>query len=115
MKIQLIRNATLLVEYGGIHFLRAMPNDWSLVSVHIDIAPEIAAKLKEIWKAAKTTACFDVLAWQGADILFCEAKRRRRDKLTDAQMRFIEGALVCDISPDSLLLVEWEEGARSGA
>ena len=64
--------------------------------------------LKKIWVAAGTKACFDVFAWRGDKILFCEAKRIGKDKLTKAQPRFIEGALACGISVESLLVVEWD-------
>ena len=63
--------------------------------------------LRAIQKAGKTRACFDVLAWRGDQILICEAKRRGKDSLTKAQLRFIEGALSCGIAPEYFLIVEW--------
>jgi hypothetical protein len=67
--------------------------------------------LKTIWKTAKTSACFDVFAWRDDQILFCEAKRKGKDRFTVAQVRFIEGALASGILPESLLVVEWTEAA----
>ena len=93
--------------YGGTHYLRTMPKAWSLGSEHIAIPADKEALLKKIWTTAKTTACFDVLAWRGDQLLFCEVKRTGKDKLTDAQVRFIKGALACGIPPASLLIVEW--------
>jgi len=48
----------------------------------------------------ETTACFDVFAWHENEILFCEAKEARKDRLTRGQEKFIEGALICGVSPD---------------
>lgn len=93
--------------YGGTHYLRTMPNEWKLGSEHVSIPADKEELLQKIWKTAKTTACFDVLAWNNGQILFCEAKRAKKDRLTDAQLRFIEGALACGISVKSLLIVEW--------
>ena len=100
--------------YGGTHYLRSMPKKWSLRSEHISLPTDKEAILKHIWRTARTAACFDVFAWQGSEVLFCEAKRQRKDKLTDAQVRFIEGCLICDIRPESLLIVEWTDISAQG-
>lgn len=93
--------------YGGTHYLRTMPNEWKLGTENVSIPAEKEALLKQIWKTAQTTACFDVFAWRGDEILFCEAKRLGKDKLTNAQLRFIEGTLACGISAKTLLIAEW--------
>ena len=93
--------------YGGTHYLRTMPNKWILSSEHVSIPKDKEELLQSIWKTAKTTACFDVFAWHNDRILFCEAKRTGKDRFTDAQVRFIEGAIECKVSPESLLVVEW--------
>ncbi|OGF67140.1 hypothetical protein A3B01_01525 [Candidatus Nomurabacteria bacterium RIFCSPLOWO2_01_FULL_41_52b] len=94
--------------YGGVHFLRSMPNTWSLKSEHIQIPADKEDLLKRIWKAGDTRACFDVLVWSGADIFFCEAKRLKKDRLNEAQKKFIQGALACGISPSQFLIAEWD-------
>ena len=95
--------------YGGTHYLRSMPKGWTLKSEHVSIPEDKEELLRKIWKAGKTTACFDVFARRGDSVLFCEAKHAKKDKLTRAQLRFIEGALACGILPDSLLIAEWDE------
>jgi hypothetical protein len=94
--------------YGGIHYLQDMPTDWKLHSSHVAIPAEREALLKKIWEKGKTTACFDVMVWKDDQVLFCEAKRKGKDRLTDAQYKFIEGALECGVSPEQLLIVEWD-------
>lgn len=94
--------------YGGIHYLQDMPADWKLQSGHVAIPAEREALLKRIWEKGKTTACFDVMVWKDDQILFCEAKRKKKDRLTDAQYKFIEGALECGIRPEQFLIVEWD-------
>jgi len=95
--------------YGGTHYLRSMPKAWNLKSEHISIPQDKENLLKKIWKTAKTKACFDVLAWHDDQLLFFEAKRKGKDKLTPGQIKFIKGALGYGISPESLVIVEWEE------
>lgn len=94
--------------YGGIHFLKDMPTSWKLSPHHISIPPDKEALLQNIWKTGKTTACFDVFVWRDNEILFCEGKHKNKDKLTNAQTKFIEGALVCGVSMQSLMIVEWD-------
>ena len=95
--------------YGGTHFLRTMPREWNLESEHVLIPVDKERLLKTIWKAAKTSACFDVFVWRGDQVLFCEAKRVGKDRFTAAQVHFIEGALACGIPQESLIVVEWSE------
>jgi len=95
--------------YGGTHYLRNMPHAWSLKSEHTSIPEDKEELLQRIWKTAKTTACFDVFAWHGNQLVFFEAKRTGKDKLTSAQIRFIQGALTCGVPPEALLIVEWED------
>lgn len=96
-------------SYGGTHYLRSMPKAWNLQSEHISIPQDKEDLLQKIWKTAKTTACFDVLVWHDNQIVFFEAKRTGKDKLTSAQIRFIEGALACGVLPESLIITEWKE------
>jgi hypothetical protein len=84
-----------------------MPKSWSLRDEHVSIPAEKEDILKRVWQTASTTACFDVFAWKDSEVLFCEAKRQGKDNLTDAQLRFIEGALACGIPLSSLLIAEW--------
>lgn len=101
-------DAVWIETYGGTHYLRSMPNGWNLRSEHISIPQDKEDLLKKIWKQSKTTACFDVLAWDHNDnIIFIEAKQFKKDKLTQPQLKFVKGALDCGISPDNLLIVEW--------
>lgn len=95
--------------YGGTHYLRSMPQAWSLKSEQVSIPQDKENLLKKIWKTAKTRACFDVLAWKGDKVVFFEAKRYGKDKLTSAQEKFIEGALAFGVPVESLAIVEWRE------
>lgn len=101
-------NGIWVETYGGIHFLKDMPTSWKLLSHKISIPSDKEALLRNIWKTGKTTACFDIFAWKGDEILFCEDKHKGKDKLTNAQTKFIEGALSCGIPAESLMIVEWE-------
>jgi len=66
-------NGVWVSAFGG-HFLNAMPKNWSLREQHVSIPEEKEAILKRIRRTSGTKACFDVFAWKGSDLLFCEAK-----------------------------------------
>lgn len=95
--------------YGGKHYLNSMPNDWKLNS-DIKIPAEKNELISKIQKAGATSACFDVVVWVGDRTIFVEAKRLKKDRLTDAQKRFIEGAIRCAISTSNFLILEWDFG-----
>ena len=101
-------NGVWVETYGGAHFLKDMPTDWKLSSHNVSIPSDKETLLKNIWKAGKTTSCFDIFLWKDNEILFCESKNRGKDKLTKAQTKFIEGALSCGVSTESLIIVEWD-------
>lgn len=93
--------------YGGVHFLKDMPSSWKLINNNAKIPQEKEDLLINIWKTGKTTACFDVFVWKDNEIIFFEGKHKGKDRLTNAQLKFIEGALSCGISTKSLIVVEW--------
>jgi hypothetical protein len=95
--------------YGGLHYVQTMPNSWSLKERHVAIPSDKEARLQQIRQKARTKGCFDVFAWRGDEVLFCEAKRAKKDRLTKPQHRFVEGALACGIPWSSFLIVEWSE------
>jgi hypothetical protein len=102
-------NAVWIETYGGTHYLRSMPNNWNLQSEHISIPQDKEDLLKRIQRQSKTTACFDVLAWDCEDnIIFLEAKHFKKDKLTKPQLKFIKGVLDCGFNPDNFIIVEWD-------
>ncbi len=94
--------------YGGTHFLNSMPQGWSLKPEHISIPENKENLLKKIWHAGQTKACFDVVVWRDDQILFCEAKRSKKDRLTEAQKKFIQAAITCGIRLSALIIIEWE-------
>ena len=85
-------------------FLQSMPASWQFDSDFV--MPEDKFSIF----ASIGGACLDVMAWRGADLLFCEAKRHRRDKFKAPQLRFIEGALARGIPREAMLVVEWSVG-----
>ena len=105
-------NGTWVETYGGIHFLNEMPIGWKTSKHNISIPSDKEKILRDIWKAGKTTACFDVFLWKDNEILFCEGKHKGKDRLTNAQTKFIESVLAYGISPKSLIIVEWDYKSR---
>jgi Holliday junction resolvase len=71
------------------------------------LPPHIDEIRLAIWKAGKTSACVDIIAWRGERLLFIEAKRSKRDRPTKAQLKFIEAALSLGFTSDNFLFVEW--------
>jgi hypothetical protein len=101
-------NGVWVETYGGCHFLEVMPKSSKLSEYSVVLPEDKKVLLEKIWQTGKTKSCFDIMAWKGDDIIFCEAKRKGKDKLTVAQIKFIKAALVCGISTNQLLIVEWK-------
>lgn len=102
-------------SYGGVKFLRDMPQDTSLSNA-VALPPERQVLFDKIQVTAGIKGgCFDVMAWQGDLVLFLEAKRRGHDRLRDSQRRWIKGVLSIGLTTDALMIVEWEfSGTKRG-
>jgi hypothetical protein len=79
----------------------------SRTSPGVEIPADIESRLRDIQNAAKTRACFDVLAWRGDQLLFIESKWAGHDRPTPGQRRF---APVARKAGARLLVVEWSLG-----
>jgi hypothetical protein len=86
-------------SYGGIKFLREMPEESSLSVGRVTLPDDQALLLDRISKRlGGRGGCFDVFAWQNGDVIFCEAKRLKRDTLRLSQRKWIEAA-ICEGVP----------------
>ncbi|MCB2380375.1 hypothetical protein LGH70_22475 [Hymenobacter sp. BT635] len=52
--------------------------------------------------------CWDVVGWNGTDLLFAELKRRKQDRVRSTQHRWLEAGLQAGLKPGNFLLVEWD-------
>ena len=74
-------------SFGGVKFVRTMPADPSLRDARVDLPEEQARLHKAITARCRARGgCFDVFAWKGEHVLFCETKRRSRDALRATQI-----------------------------
>jgi hypothetical protein len=73
--------------------------------------PERPSSIPEkIWDLAKIKAgVWDVFAWKGDRVLFCESKRSKHDSIQDSQREFADYVLDAGLPLESLMLVEWRE------
>jgi hypothetical protein len=77
-------------------------------SMPASIPPTIASVRAAIAARAGTEfGSFDVIAWNGSDVLFAEAKRSGHDRIRRTQVRWIAAALEVGIPRDAMLIVEW--------
>ena len=90
-------------SFGGRKCMRDMPVDAKL-SNRIKLRSDHEEILDKI--APKGGGCFDVFAWRGDDVLFCECKRGKRDVLQDTQLRWIDAALHSKLN--NFLVVQWD-------
>ncbi len=58
-------------------------------------------------RAGMSGGCFDVLAYTDDQVLFVEAKRRRRDRIRPGQRRWLQAALDKGVTKQAFLIVEW--------
>jgi hypothetical protein len=94
--------------YPTLNFLGEMPIDWALTGAKISVPSERSALINQIsQRAGRSGGCFDVFAWREDQMLFCEAKRQKKDALLPTQRRWIEAALDEGIARDQFLIVEW--------
>ena len=53
--------------------------------------------------------CWDVVAWRGERVVFMELKRRRKDRVQETQLAWVEAGIKIGLGVESFLFVEWEE------
>jgi len=51
--------------------------------------------------------CWDVLAWQGEQVVFAEAKHGGHDSLQDTQIKWLKSSLKAGLKPGNFLIIEW--------
>jgi|SRR5579863_9484428 len=101
-------NGVWVSFYGGIKYLREMPKESSLAHSRVALFDKQSAFLDRIFmRSHHHGGCFDVFAWRDDEVLFCEAKRKGKDKLHLSQCRWIESAITEGVQLGSLLIVEW--------
>jgi hypothetical protein len=59
-------------------------------------------------RAGRRTGAFDVIVWQGDQMLFAESKRKGKDRIRDSQRRWLSAAIEVGVALDHLLVVEWD-------
>jgi len=84
-------------------FRRSLPPDCCVLPSH---AQELYERIRRA-NGGKISGCFDVFAWNAGKHLFIESKRESKDSIQITQKAWIEAALRCDVSLDSLLICEW--------
>ena len=70
-----------------------MPQDTSSAHGRVSLPDDREGFLNQIWRrSGQRGGCFDVYAWRGEQVLFCEAKRQGKDRIRSSQRRWIEAA-----------------------
>jgi hypothetical protein len=65
---------------------------------------------RKIWDLAKIrSGVWDVFAWKGDRVLFCESKKSKKDVIQKSQREFADTAIDAGLPLESLLLVEWRD------
>lgn len=67
---------------------------------------DLINKIKE--KTGKSGGCWDVLVWKDNQILFIELKRKKKDKIQDTQILWLEESLKEGLLPENFILFEWD-------
>jgi VRR-NUC domain. len=79
---------------------------WPKVSV--SLPPKHEQLLNHIYGVAKSEyGCWDVFCWKDRNYIFAESKRHNKDKIQDTQKTWLQAALRCGVTLESLLIVEW--------
>jgi hypothetical protein len=56
----------------------------------------------------KCSGCWDAVAWSEDRIVFCEAKRSKRDRLSETQRGWMQAALRAGFTAEHFLVLEWD-------
>lgn len=108
--------------YGAANMGPRMLSTWQPGSLKQQVLSPIAdniiqQRLDSIACANRSTysGCWDVVAWQGDELVFVESKRKKHDRFRPTQVRWLEAALASGLGPHSFLVVEWsvEQGAAA--
>jgi len=54
------------------------------------------------------SGCWDVLGWNGNQIIFAESKRLRKDRIQDTQNGWLEAGLRYGLKPENFMVVQWD-------
>jgi hypothetical protein len=93
---------------GRMRWRDRMPTGWGGGS-DTTVPAHVEDLLHRLWRESGCKACFDVVAWQGERVRFYEAKRRKRDRLTDGQLKLVAAALRLGLlSADDFIIVRWD-------
>ena len=85
-----------------------MPHDSSLAHGRVVLPDDREQLLNRIWqRSGRRGGCFDVYAWKGKKVIFCEAKQHGKDRMRLSQRKWIEAAILEGVDVDSLLVVDW--------
>jgi hypothetical protein len=52
--------------------------------------------------------CWDVLAWNGDGVTFVECKRKRKDRMTSNEVKWLESALKAGLRLENFSICEWK-------
>ena len=74
-----------------------------------ELPPEQDALFRRIATAkGSLRGCWDVFAWRESAVLFVEAKRNKKDKISQDQKEWLEAAMKVGVSLAHFLIVEWD-------
>ena len=82
---------------------KGMPSEQTRATV----SETIRTRLECIGAREPKARCWDVVAWQDDQLLFCEVKHSGKDKIRESQLRWVDAALMEGISVSQFLVVEW--------
>jgi hypothetical protein len=77
---------------------------WGDPPVSVELSAVQAEVLDRVPEKGGT---WDICAWRESDVLFADVKRKRRDRSTSAQKRWLESALAVGFQPTQFALMEW--------
>jgi len=72
--------------------------------------PRVTEAIQSVIEAndGKSRGCWDAVAWREDQIVFCETKRHKKDRLTETQKCWVEAALDAGFSTEHFLIIEWD-------
>jgi hypothetical protein len=57
--------------------------------------------------------CWDTLHWKDDEVVFAQSRRNNKDKITPANIKWLEAALKVGLTADNFMIVQWDFHPRS--
>ena len=75
--------------------------------IHKKQISDILAEISKL-NNGSYSGCWDVLGWNGKQIIFAESKRKKKDSIRQTQINWLKAGLKYGLKPENFIVVQWD-------